>query len=119
MPAHSQPTNARDFETTAIHLKPIPILLETETFETVFPFEAWIARLFPDFDTAKERLKRLVQILHDRLQHMAVYWRGIGIGCFIRLDLAQLVVLAHSAPFLRIGIFALGETAVVPVTTGL
>jgi len=72
---------------------------------------------FTGFDAAQERLKSLLQVADDCLQHMAVHWRRIGVRRFVGLDLVQLFVLAYSAPFLLIGIFALDETSIVPTAT--
>lgn len=119
MPAHSQTANASNFEAATIHFEPIAVLLEAKTVEPMLPFEPWIAGFFSGFDAAKKRLKRFIQILHDGLQHMTMDRASVGVGRFVGLDLAQLFVLAYPTLFVRVGVFALGKTAVVPMATGL
>ena len=78
------------------------------------PIEVRIAWFLSSFDTAKERLKRLVQILHHRLQYVAVDRTSVGIRGFVGFHLSPLFVFADGALFLLIGSFALCETTVVP-----
>ena len=119
MPAHSQTTNARHLEPAAIHSETIAGLLEPETVESVPALEAWIAWFFASFDAAKEGLEGFVEIADHGLQHMAVDRRSVGMRGFVGFDLSKLFVLADGARFLLVGIFALCETPIVPVATGL
>ncbi len=119
MPAYSQTANARDLEPTAIHSETIAVLLEPETVESVLSLEARIAWFFASFHAAKEGLEGFIEIAYDHLQHMAVDRSSVGIGGFVGFDLSKLFVLADGARFLLVGIFALCETPIVPVATGL
>src|SRR2546427_2299824 len=119
MPADSHTANTSHFEPTSIDLKPIAILLEAETLETIFPFESWITGLFASFHAAKECLKCFVHILHNGLQDIAVQRTSVGVCRFVGFDLTQLFVLANGALFLLVDVLSFSETSVVPPATRL
>jgi hypothetical protein len=107
MPAHRDTTDTSNLESAAIKPEAIPIFFKREALKAMFPLKSWITGFLTGFDTAEEGLKRLVQILHHSLQHMAVDRASIRIAGFIGFHLAQLFVLADSALFLLVGVFAL------------
>lgn len=118
MPANRNPTNPRQLQSSSVQLETVTVLLQTEGAKPSPALEAGIARLFPQLESAKEGVERLVQIGDNHLQDVTVNGRGILITGLKNLDLSQLNLLADPRLVAFIGQFLLFQTAIVETPTG-
>jgi hypothetical protein len=94
-------------------LKLVPIFLETERAKAVAALETRIPRLLAYLQPPKEGLKRLVEVLHDRLQNVTMHTFRVGILSLGELHPAQLLKRAHRALFLLPRLLAFSQALIV------
>ena len=113
VPAHSYPTNAGQAQTSAINREPVPFLLESERAKAVSSLKAGIPRCLSRPDTAKECLKRLVEIGDNDLKNVTVNADGEGIVGLVNLDAAKLFHLADRSAFCLVCRFSLAQAIII------
>src|SRR5690606_37798456 len=115
VPADSHAPDAGQLQPPPINRKAVAVLFQTKAVEPTLPLEARIARLLACLDTAKERLKRLVEVGNRHLQDVAMHVPRLREGALVVFDLSQLLGFGDAAPFQFPLPLPLGKAHVVEV----